>query len=51
MVTTIYKWRDAQGNWQITDRPPPEGAPYEILKYRSDANILPSPRELEEKNK
>jgi len=48
-VTTLYKWRDAQGSWQITDRQPPAGTRYEVLKYRSDANILPSARELEEK--
>ncbi len=49
-VTTIYKWRDAQGSWKVTDRPPPEGTSYEVLKYRSDANILPSPQQLEEKD-
>lgn len=41
-VTTAYKWKDAQGNWQITDRPPPGGTPYETLKIRSDANVVSS---------
>jgi len=25
---TIYKWKDAQGNWQFTDQPPPAGVEY-----------------------
>ena len=40
-VTQVYKWRDAQGNWQITDRPPPD-VEYEMKEYRSDENIVPS---------
>ena len=41
-VTTAYKWRDERGNWQLTDRPPPEGTPYETIEASSDANIMPS---------
>lgn len=44
-VTTAYKWRDANGNWQITDQPPPEGIPYETIRVRSDVNIMPSLKE------
>lgn len=40
-VTTVYKWRDRQGNWQITDQPPPAGIEYERLQYRSDTNVMP----------
>ncbi|MDD3145657.1 MAG: DUF4124 domain-containing protein [Candidatus Riflebacteria bacterium] len=25
---TIYKWKDAAGNWQFTDQPPPQGVEY-----------------------
>jgi hypothetical protein len=38
----VYKWRDRQGQWQITDRPPAEGVPYEVLEYDHDANLMPS---------
>jgi len=38
----VYQWRDAQGSWQVTDEPPPEGIPYEVKQYTLDANILPS---------
>ncbi len=43
-VTTAYKWRDAQGNWQLTDSPPPQGTPYEVVEAHGDANIIPSTR-------
>lgn len=48
-VTTAYKWKDAEGSWQITDRPPPGGIPYETLKVRSDTNVLPAIRPQENK--
>ena len=45
-VTTVYKWQDAKGDWQITDRPPPDEIAYEVLEYRSDTNVMPLvPRE------
>ncbi len=37
----VYQWRDASGAWQVTDRPPPEGTPFEVKRYDLDANILP----------
>ena len=45
-VTTVYKWQDAQGNWQLTDRPPPAGIQYRTIEYRGDTNVMPLvPRE------
>ena len=41
-----YKWRNAQGEWQITDTPPPEGVQYEHLEHRADENVLPRPPQL-----
>jgi len=43
----LYKWRDASGNWQITDHLPPEGVDYEKLEYREDVNVLPRPPGLQ----
>lgn len=40
-VTTAYKWRDADGNWQLSDRPPPPGTAYETLEADPNANIVP----------
>jgi hypothetical protein len=39
--TPVYQWRDAEGSWQVTDEPPPDGIPYEVKRYSLDANILP----------
>lgn len=41
--TTLYKWRDAQGHWQIADTPPTEGA-YEKVDIRHDTNVMPGER-------
>jgi len=41
-TTTVYKWRDTSGNWQITDQPPPAGTRFEILEYQSNTNVMPS---------
>ena len=39
----IYKWRDENGAWQLTDRPPPAGIEFEVSDYREDVNVLPVP--------
>ncbi len=49
-VTQMYKWRDANGQWQISDRPPGAGIKYEALQFRSDENVVPS-LPVEEKGK
>ena len=36
-TTRVYKWRDTDGVWQITDEPPPEGTKFEKLEYVNDA--------------
>jgi hypothetical protein len=45
-TTTFYKWRDAAGEWQLSDRPPPAGVDYETVEVRSDQNVLPLPPQL-----
>ena len=42
-VTRAYKWRDADGNWQLTDTPPAAGVEYQVIDVSSATNILPSP--------
>jgi hypothetical protein len=50
-TTRVYKWRDANGVWQISDEPPPEGTKFEKLEYQNDANVVPSvPRKTTKKN-
>lgn len=41
-VTQMYKWQDASGQWQVSDRPPDAGIQYEVLQYRSNENVVPS---------
>ena len=40
--TPVYQWRDENGQWQVTDEPPPEGTPYEVKQYALDANLVPA---------
>ena len=37
----LYKWRDDEGRWNITDQPP-EGRPYEAVKVDPNTNVLPT---------
>ena len=39
----VYKWQDAQGYWQVTDLPPPQGIAYELKEYRPEVIQLPLP--------
>ena len=41
-TTTVYKWRDTSGNWQITDSPPPAGISFKTLEYQSNTNVMPA---------
>lgn len=45
-TTYIYKWRNAHGEWQHTDQPPPAGVEYERLEFREDLNVLPLPPQM-----
>ncbi len=42
-TATVYKWRNAAGEWQLTDAPPPDGIEYERTQYHEDVNVLPVP--------
>ena len=37
----LYKWKDAAGTWQITDRPPPD-RPYEEVVVDPATNVVPT---------
>ena len=43
----VYKWRNEKGEWQLTDKLPPEGVAFETLEHRSDENVLPRPPQLD----
>lgn len=37
----LYQWKDARGEWQVTDRPPPGRTSFQVKQYGLDTNILP----------
>jgi len=37
----LYKWKDAKGQWQVSDRPPATGS-YEAVRIDPDTNVLPA---------
>lgn len=41
-TTTLYRWRDASGQWVVSDTPPASPTPYETVVLRRDTNVLPS---------
>lgn len=43
-MPVLYRWKDAQGVVQVTDRPPP-GRPYETVTVHPDTNVAPLDRE------
>ena len=37
----LYKWKDSNGVWNVTDTPP-SGRSYETVRVNPDTNVLPS---------
>lgn len=37
---TVYKWQDAQGIWQFSSTPPPQGTGYTVQTYDPNANQI-----------
>lgn len=40
-TTTVYKWKDPQGRWQVSNQKPPPGTDYQRLEYQRDTNVMP----------
>ena len=40
-TTTVYKWKDKDGNWQFSNTRPENVPDAEVKQFRSDENILP----------
>ena len=38
----MYRWKDAKGQWQLSDTPPANGIKYEVLEYHRETNVIPS---------
>ena len=41
--STLYKWKNSKGEWQITDKPPRKGVIYTTIDSQDQINIMPSP--------
>jgi len=38
----LYKWKNKQGEWIVSDTAPTDGSKYETLQYNQDSNVIPS---------
>jgi hypothetical protein len=43
-VTKVYKWQDKDGEWHFSNHPPAEGVARKVIIYRSDTNVIQSPK-------
>ena len=47
--STLYKWKNNEGEWQITDKPPRKGITYTIITSQDQVNVMPSPAKKKRK--
>jgi len=42
--STLYKWQNSKGEWQITDKPPRKGIAFTTITSQDQINVMPSPQ-------
>ena len=47
--STLYKWQNSKGEWQITDKPPGNGIKFTTITSQDQINVMPSPVSKEKK--
>ena len=47
--STLYKWKNSKGEWQITDKPPANGIKFTTITSQDQINVMPSPISKEKK--
>lgn len=47
--TTLYKWKNDKGLWQITDQPPAKGIVFTTITTDDQINVMPSPSSQKKK--
>ena len=47
--STLYKWKNNKGEWQVTDKPPPKGIIFSTITSGDQINIMPSPSSKKKK--
>ena len=40
--STLYKWKNSKGEWQITDKPPRKGIVFTTIHTQDQINVMPS---------
>lgn len=40
--STLYKWQNDKGEWQITDKPPRKGISFSTISSQDQINVIPS---------
>ena len=38
----LYKWKDPEGQWHVTDKPPAKGVDFEKVVVDPNANVVPT---------
>lgn len=47
--STLYKWQNSKGQWQVTDKPPGKGITFTTITSQDQINIIPSPTSKKKK--
>ena len=47
--STLYKWQNSKGEWQITDKPPRKGITFTTITSQDQVNVMPSPSSTKKK--
>ena len=40
--STLYKWQNNKGEWQISDKPPHKGVTFTTITSQDQVNVMPS---------
>ncbi|MFK7955868.1 MAG: DUF4124 domain-containing protein [Lysobacterales bacterium] len=38
----LYRWKDSNGQWVVSDQKPADGVSFERVDVRNDVNVLPN---------
>ena len=41
--STLYKWQNSKGEWQISDKPPRKGITFTTVTSQDQVNVMPGP--------
>ena len=47
--STLYKWQNSKGEWQITDKPPAKGISFTTVSSQDQINVMPAPSDKNKK--